>query len=700
MRFRIISDNPGRIRVRFGAYAFDKSLESRIKELTEANSFVLSADVHYENGGLLICYKKDSRSRVIGFVKSLDFRVLTPIHDDNAAREIDDNFKNGLAKLVITHYAKKFLLPAPLRAALTIYNGAKYILKGLSILSEGRLTVEVLDAASITACLAQRNFKTASTIMLMLSVSSLLEDYTHARTKAVLRSSLAVKADKVWLANGDEDVLIPIKQLNVGDKIRVRTGSVIPVDGEITDGEAYINESSMTGEPLAVMKSVDDTVFAGTVVEEGSVVVRVRAVSSDTKIQKIIELIDSSENLKAGIQSRAERLADGIVPFSFLGFGLTLLFTGNITKAVSLLMVDYSCAIKLSAPIAVISALREAADHSITVKGGKYLEAFAAADTIVFDKTGTLTNAEPVLDKVIPFGGYSEEEVLKTAACIEEHFPHSMARAIVKGAEKRGVVHAEEHAEVNYIVAHGIATTLHGERAVIGSRHFVCEDEGIVITDEQQARIDENAGASSVIYLAIGDELAGVLCINDPPRPEAAPAVELMKKGGIENVVMLTGDSAAAAEKIAQQLGITEVHAQVLPEDKHSHIEKLKADGHRVIMVGDGINDAPALAAADVSVAMSDASDIAKETADITLRGAELTELAVLRNLSEQLMQRINSNYRFILVFNTALLALGFFGVITPSMSALLHNGSTIAICAKSMTPLLKSGDVMQQHNT
>lgn len=695
MRYRIISDNPGRIRIRFGAYAFDKELESCIRKLTEANSFVLSAEVHSANGGLLIYYKKSSRSEVISFIESLDFRGLTPIEDDKATQEIDDNFKHGLTKLVVAHYVKKLLLPAPIRAALTVFNSAKYILKGLFELGQGRLTVEVLDAASITACLAQRNFKTASTIMLLLSVSSLLEDYTHARTRAVLTSSLAVKADSVWLANGDEDVLIPIEELKIGDLIRVRTGSVIPVDGEITEGEAYINESSMTGEPLAVMKSVDATVFAGTVVEEGSVVVRVRAVSSDTKIQKIIELIDSSENLKAGIQSRAERLADGIVPFSFLGFGLTLLFTGNVTKAVSLLMVDYSCAIKLSAPIAVISALREAADHNITVKGGKYLEAFAAADTIVFDKTGTLTNAEPVLDKVIPFGEYSEEEVLRTAACIEEHFPHSMARAIVKGAEKRGVVHAEEHAEVNYIVAHGIATTLRGERAVIGSRHFVCDDEGVSISAEQQARIDENSGASSVIYLAVGGELAGALCINDPPRAEAAGAVELMKRCGIENVVMLTGDSSAAAEKIAQQLGITEVHAQVLPEDKHSHIEQLKAAGHRVIMVGDGINDAPALAAADVSVAMSDASDIAKETADITLRGAELTELAVLRMLSEHLMQRINANYRFILTFNTALIALGFFGVITPSLSALLHNGSTIAICLKSMSPLLKGGDTL-----
>ncbi len=696
MRYQIVFDKPGRMRVRFGGYAFDKSLESCIQKLAIANIFILSAEVHSANGGLLIIYQKEHRSDVISFVESLNFRSLAPLEEDSTTNEIDENFKRGLVKLGINHLVRKLLVPAPLRPFFVAYRAAKYILKGLQCLMEGRLTVEVLDAASITTCLAQRNFSTARTIMLLLSVSSLLEEYTHARTKAVLTSSLAIKADKVWLANGNEDVLIPIKELQVGDKIRVRTGCVIPVDGEITEGEAYINEASMTGEPLAVMKSVNATVFAGTVLEEGSIVVRVRAVSSETKIQKIIELIDSSENLKAGIQSRAERLADGIVPFSFLGFGLTLLLTRNITKAVSLLMVDYSCAIKLSTPISVISAIREAADRSITVKGGKYLEAFAAADTIVFDKTGTLTNAEPVLEKVIPFENYTEEEVLKTAACIEEHFPHSMARAIVKGAEQRGVLHAEEHAEVNYIVAHGIATTLHGERAIIGSRHFVCEDEGVTITEEQQAFINEKAGASSVIYLAVGGKLAGVLCINDPPRKEAAKAVKLMKKCGIENVVMLTGDSNSAAEIIAKQLGITEFHAQVLPEEKHRHIEQLKADGHCVIMVGDGINDAPALAAADVSVAMSDASDIAKETADITLRGAGLTELAVMRKLSEQLMERINANYRFIVGFNTALLLLGFGGVISPSLSALLHNGSTMAICMKSMTPLLKAEDITE----
>ena len=500
--------------------------------------------------------------------------------------------------------------------------------------------------------------------MFMLSVSSLLEDYTRAKTKAALTDSLTIKADKVWLVQNGTEILIPMSELQVDDVICVRTGSVIPVDGTVVFGEANINESSMTGEPMSVRKADGATVFAGTVVDEGTIHIRVRALSGNTKIQKIIELIDNSENLKAGVQSRAENLADSIVPFSFLGFGLTLLLTKNITKAVSILMVDYSCAIKLSTPISVISALREAADHDITVKGGKYLEAFAEADSIVFDKTGTLTNAKPVLERVISFNHYSENEILRIAACIEEHFPHSVAYAIVKGAADRGLNHQEEHAEVQYIVAHGIATTLHGKHAIIGSHHFVSEDEGIVITSKQQTEIELKSGGCSVVYLAIGGELAGVLCISDPPRA-----------------------------------GITQCFAQVLPEDKHRYVEQLKEDGHHVIMVGDGINDAPALAAANVSVAMSDASDIARETADITLHGADLTELATLRTLSEKLMNRIHRNYRFIVTFNSSLLVLGLLGAITPTTSAFLHNASTMVICAKSMTPMLKEKSGKKQKN-
>lgn len=691
MNFKIVYDKPCRIRFRCGGFAFDKELEYSIYKRITSEAFVTDAEIHSENGGILIYYKKGSRSNVIKLISSLDPRKMEiiPGGSDYSISEIDRDFRDSIFNVTLKKIASKLLIPMCIRKYIIIYNGLRYVFKGIKTLLDGKLTVDVLDGASIGACFIQKNFKTAGTVMFLLNISGLLEDYTRARTKAALADSLAVKTDKVWLVQDGADVLIPMSELKKGDVIRVRTGSVIPVDGEITEGEAYICESAMTGEPLAVMKTVGNSVFAGTVVEEGSVAVTVRELSSGTKLSRIIELIDNSENLKAGVQSRAEKLADSIVPFSFISFGLVLLFTRNITKAVSMLMVDYSCAIKLSTPIAVISAIKEAADMDITVKGGKYLEEFASADTIVFDKTGTLTNAEPVLERVIPFGKYSEDEALRIAACLEEHFPHSVAKAIVKAAADKGLDHAEEHAEVNYIVAHGIATTLNGERAIIGSKHFVCEDEDVEITPEQQEKIDEQSGACSVVYLAVGGKLSAALCIADPPRAEAREVVEKLKKSGFESVIMLTGDSAKAAETIASQLGITEFRAQVLPEDKHGMVEKLKAEGRRVVMVGDGINDAPALAAANVSAAVSDASDIAKEAADITLRGTGLEELVRLRELSELLMERIHRNYRFILLFNSALLVTGFCGSITPGTSAFLHNASTMAICAKSMTKLL-----------
>lgn len=692
MLFKIVYDKPGRIRFRCGGYAFEKALEYTVYKCVSDAEFVTKAEVRSENGGILVYYREGFRQQVIDLVSGISPRELEVLAPDPeyGVTEIDRRFGNSLAVTVGKKLFSKLFIPMFIRKYLILFRGLKYVIRGVKTLLSGELTVDVLDSASIGACLLQKNYRTAGTVMFLLNISGLLEDYTRARTRAVLADSLAVKADKVWLIKDGTDILIPMSELHKGDTIRVRTGSVIPVDGEISEGEAYINESSMTGEPLAVMKSAGATVFAGTVVEEGSVAVTVRELSSDTKISKIIELIDNSENLKAGVQSRAERLADSIVPFSFLGFGLTLLLTRNITKAVSVLMVDYSCAIKLSTPISVISAIKEAADMDITVKGGKYLEEFAAADTIVFDKTGTLTNAQPTLETVIPFGGYSENEVLKISACLEEHFPHSVARAIVKGAADLGLDHAEEHAEVNYIVAHGIATTLNGERAIIGSRHFVCEDEGIEITPEQQSLIDEKSGACSVIYLAVGDMLAGALCISDPPRSEAKYVVEMLKNEGFGNIVMLTGDSEKAAEIISEQLGITEYYAQVLPEEKHGMIEKMKSEGRRVVMVGDGINDAPALAAANVSAAVSDASDIAKEAADITLHGSGLEELVQLRRLSRLLMERIHRNYRFILAFNSVLLLSGFVGILSPSASAFLHNASTMAICAKSMTKLMK----------
>ena len=692
MKFKIVYDKPGRIRLRCGAYAFEKEYEESLYNEIVKNEFVSDAEIHYENGGILVTYKKGHRTDVLTSVLNINKASLKKSdNSEYSVKKIDNNFKSDIGKLIVKRCIMKAIIPVPVANVITVINGIRYIKKALKNLLDFKLNVEVLDGASIFACIAQKNYNTAGSVMFLLSISSLLEDYTHSRTKAALTDSLAIKTDKVWLVTDDNtDVLIPMDDLKVGDKIHVRTGSVIPVDGVVENGEAFVNESSMTGESASVMKKNGSFVFAGTVIEDGSVVIEVKKLSSDTKISKIIKLIDNSENLKAGVQSKAERLADRIVPLSFIAFLSTLVFTRNVTKAVSLLMVDYSCAIKLSTPIAVISAIKEAADMDITVKGGKYLEAYAEADAIVFDKTGTLTNAEPALEKVIPFNGYSEEEVLKIAACLEEHFPHSVAKAIVKAAAERGIDHAEEHAEVRYIVAHGIASDLNGQRAIIGSRHFVCDDEGVIISDDEQNKIDNESGASSVIYLAIGEKLSGVLCITDPPRTEAKSVIYELKKSGIKNITMLTGDSEGAAKITAEKLGIDRFTAQVLPEDKHKYVEKLKEDGYKVIMIGDGINDAPALAAADVSVAMSDASDIAKETADITLISSDLNDLIKLRNLSTKLMKRISRNYRFIISFNTALLVLGFIGTITPSASALLHNTSTMAICAKSMTKLDK----------
>ncbi len=690
MKFKIVYDKPCRIRFRCGNYAIPKEYEESIRFYISTSSFVKEVDVTSINGGILVMYKTGFRDKVVELVKNLNINTLAPMTEkrEYGIKEIDKEFKDSLLKIALKRVFFKAFVPNPIATALTIYNSVKYIKNGLKALSECKLNVDVLDSASIVACFVRKNFKTASTVMFLLSISSLLEKYTRERTKAVLTDSLVIKTDKVWLVTSGEDVEIPITELQVGDKIRIHTGNVIPIDGIVTDGEATVNEASITGESLPVMKVADTSVYAGTVIEEGSVVVKVRELSSNTKISKIIELIDNSENLKASVQSNAENLADRIVPFSFLGFFLTLIFTRNVNKALSLLMVDYSCAIKLSTPIAVISAIREAAVHDITIKGCKYLEAFSNADTIVFDKTGTLTNAEPTLEKIVSFGKYSEEEILKIAACLEEHFPHSVANAVVNAANERGIAHLEEHTEVNYVVAHGISTTLHGKKAIIGSKHFVVEDEHITVTDEQEELINEKSGACSVLYLAIGDELVGVLCISDPPRDDAKDAIAELKSLGISNIVMLTGDSYKAAKTTAEQLGITEYKYQVLPEDKHKYIEDLKDKGHCVIMVGDGINDTPALAVANVSVAMNDASDIARETADITIKDSSLNQLARIRILSKELMERIHKNYRFILGFNSSLLLLGFMGVITPSLSALLHNASTMMICAKSMTPL------------
>lgn len=687
MNYQIIYDQPGRLRLRSGMYAFTEQQGYGLAALLRQNPAVLSVEVTYRNGGILIYYKDGCRADVLQQVASIrreDLVEVEPQEEDQSAK-LDTEFQLNLMKTAGYHFARKLFLPGILNNGWILYRSARYIARGLKALWNRELNVDVLDAASITAALAQRDFKTASSVMFLLNISALLEEYTHKRTHNALARSLSINVDQVWRVDGDIDTLVPMADIRVNDLIRVRSGNLIPVDGRVVDGEAMINEASMTGESLAVAKRADSSVYAGTVLEEGSLVIQVTALSDESRIAQIMDLIDHSEALKAGVQSQAEHLADAIVPYSFLGAIGVFAITRNLTKALSVLMVDYSCAIKLSTPISVISAMKEASDHGILIKGGKYFEIFSEADTIVFDKTGTLTEACPKLDKVIPFGKYTRDEVLRISACLEEHFPHSVARAIVNQAAAEGLTHEELHAEVEYVVAHGISSKIGGKRCLIGSYHFIAEDEKIRITQKQREEIEAEARGRSVIYLTIGRSVAGVLLIYDPPRPEAAAVLKDLRREGINRIYMLTGDSENAARAVAEEIGVTDFRAQVLPEDKANIIESLRSKEHKLIMVGDGINDSPALAAADVSVAMQDASDLAREVADITLLHNNLEDIVFLRRLSNAMLRRVKANYQFILTFNTGLLVSGLAGFISPAVSAYLHNLSTMMISASSM---------------
>lgn len=689
MHYKIVYDQPGRLRLRCGMYAFTEQQGYGLAALLRQNPAVLLVEVTYRNGGILLYYAEDSRQQVLKQMDGIQKMDLSELEaqESDLSNKLDHDFQMSLLKIAGTHFARKFFLPVICRNGWVVLRAIGYMKKGIKALWHGHLNVDVLDAASISAALAQKSCKTAGSIMFLLSISSILEEYTCKRTHNALARSLSIHVDQVWRVDGESETFVPMSDIRVNDVIRVRSGNLIPVDGKVVDGEAMVNEASMTGEALAVAKRAESSVYAGTVIEEGSICIQVTALSGESRIAQIMDLIDHSESLKAGVQSKAEHLADAIVPYSFLGAILVFAFTRNWTKALSVLMVDYSCAIKLSTPISVISAMKEASDHGILIKGGKYFELFAEADTIVFDKTGTLTEACPKLDKVIPFGKYTREEVLRIAACLEEHFPHSVARAIVNQAAAEGLTHEEEHAEVEYVVAHGISSQLHGKRCLIGSYHFIVDDEKIRITKQQREQIEAASNGSSIIYLTIGRSLAGVLLINDPPRLEAADVIRQLKEEGMQHIYMLTGDSENAARAVADQLDIISYRAQVLPEEKANVVESLKFLNHKLVMVGDGINDSPALAAADVSVAMQDASDLAREVADITLLQNSLHDLVFLRHLSNQMLRRIKSNYRFILSFNTCLLLGGLTGVITPSMSAYLHNFSTMLISAASMRP-------------
>lgn len=689
MKTTVVYDAHDRLRVRCGDYAFTKQQACGIDDMLNRLDFVNHAESNWRSGSILVMYKPGARQLVLDKLEQLDRRHL-PELELPAADQADESFAGDLEKMIVRRLLTK-LLPAPLRTAITIWRGARYLLRAADNLLQFRMNVAVLDGTAIGVSMFTGNMSTASSVMFLLGLSDLLEDYTRQRTKLALSEQLALHVDNVWKQESDGSMKqIPFTEVRTGDCIMVQTGSVIPFDGTVCESEAMVNQSTMTGESEPVCKRDGDSVFAGTTVEAGKLLVEVRTLSDGSRLQQIIDLIDQSENLKAGVQSRAEKLADSIVPLSFMGFALTALLTGNMQKAISVLMVDFSCAIKLSTPISVISAMREAAEHGTAVKGGKYLEACAAADTIVFDKTGTLTNACPKVTDVIPFGEYSREYVLRTAACLEEHFPHSVAAAVVERARQERLYHEEEHAEVEYLVAHGIATQLHGERAIIGSAHFVFEDEGVPLSEEQRSVITEKSSSSSTIFLAIGGELAGMVVINDPVREEAADVISQLRRLGIDRVCMLTGDAEPAAKRIAAELGIDTYVSQVLPAFKSEFVNKLKSEGHKVIMVGDGVNDTPALAAADVSIAMCGGSDIAREVADVTLCSDSLSEIVTLRRLSTALMKRINSNYNFILGFNTGLILLGAAGMIPPATAALLHNGSTMIISGRSMTKLIR----------
>lgn len=693
MRCKVVYDSPGRLRVRCGSGVFSKLQATSLEAMLCGVPGVISVRAAYANGGILLTYHGEIRDVLLKKIRGinagkLESAPLTPVQETN------EEFKRDFVKILAKRALTKLLLPSFLVAPVTVIRAIPFIKSGLSGLAEGKLNVAVLDAVSISASVLNGSYGTASSVMTLLNISALLESYTRKKAKNTLSDSLAINIDKVWKIENGEPVYVALKNIVPGDVVRVQQGSMIPIDGTVISGEAGVNEAAMTGEAMLSHKSQGASVYAGTVIEEGSVDIEVTQLPDNSRINKVVELIETSEDLKSTVQTKAESFADSLVPVSLLACAATYLLTGNVTRALSVLMVDYSCAIKLSTPICVISAMREAAEYNIMVKGGRFLENYAHADTIMFDKTGTLTVSCPDLAEIMVFEGYSEEEILRIAACLEEHFPHSVAKAIVHAAEKRDLKHSEEHAEVEYIVAHGIATKLHGEKALIGSAHFIFDDEGITVTEEQHRKIKALGEKYSLVYLAIGGKLCGVLCITDPIREDAATAIAELRGRGFDNIVMITGDGESTAKSVCDALSIDKYHARVLPEDKLNIINEMKAKGHKVVMVGDGINDSPALAAADVSVAMKDASDIAREVADITLLTSDLERLAVLRDLSENLFKRIYNNYRFTSVFNSALILSGILGIISPVTSALLHNISTMGMCANSMKPFLDEKNV------
>lgn len=608
---------------------------------------------------------------------------------DNSGRELNNYYKEKLINRVVLRVGNKLFVPLPIRTGITIVKSFKYIWEGIRTLAKGKIEVPVLDATAIGVSILRNDTATAGSIMFLLGIGEILEEWTHKKSVDDLARSMSLNIGKVWLVKDGQEILVPSDEIEAGDNVRIRVGNVIPFDGEVVSGEAMVNQASMTGESMPVRKGESAIVYAGTVVEEGEITISVRSTNGGSKYENIVHMIEESEKLKSSVESKASHLADQLVPYSLAGTALTYLFTRNVTKALSILMVDYSCALKLSMPLSVLSAINEAGTYSVTVKGGKYMEAIAEADTIVFDKTGTLTKAEPTVKQVVSFNGLGEDELLRIAACLEEHFPHSMAKAVVGAARNKNLVHEEMHSKVEYIVAHGISSQIEGRKVIIGSYHFVFEDEKCIIPDDKKELFDGLPDEYSRLYMAIENELAAVICIEDPIREEAADIIKKLKEAGIKKAVMMTGDSERTAKAVAAKIGVDEYYSEVLPEDKAKFVEKEKSLGHKVIMVGDGINDSPALSAADVGIAISDGAELAREIADVTVEGNDLYELVALKHISNALMKRIHKNYRMIMGINSTLIVLGVAGIIPPTTSALLHNTSTIAISLKSLEKLI-----------
>ena len=690
MKFVIKHEIKGRIRIHILQSRMTFEQADTLEYYLSNNKLVTSVKVRERLQDATISYI-GSREDIIKLLTSFKYNnVEVPeVYLQNSGRELNREYWDKLVNKVFLYGANKIFLPNPIRECITLTKSVKYLWNGVRTLASRKIEVPVLDATAIGVSIARNNMNTAGSIMFLLGIGEILEEWTHKKSVDDLARSMSLNVGKVWLCQGEQDILVSTSDVKAGNLVRVHMGNIIPFDGTVVSGEAMVNQASLTGESIPVQKNAEGIVYAGTVLEEGELVMRVDQTNGSSRYEKIVTMIEESEKLKTSMESKASHLADKLVPYTLLGTGLTYALTRNATKALSVLMVDFSCALKLAMPISVLSAIREASLHNITVKGGKYLEAMAEADTIVFDKTGTLTKANPTVVDVVSFNGQDSDELLRIAACLEEHFPHSMAKAVVDAAAEKNLEHEEVHSEVEYIVAHGISSMIDGQKVVIGSHHFVFEDEKCTVDPEKMGTFNSLPPEYSHLYMAINNRLAAVICIEDPLREEAAAVIRSLKMAGICKVVMMTGDSDRTAKAIAKKAGIDEYYSEVLPEDKANFVEKEKAKGRKVIMIGDGINDSPALSAADIGISISDGAEIAREIADVTIGADNLYEIVTLKALSNSLVKRIDKNYRFIVSFNAGLIVLGITGIIPPTMSALLHNGSTLAIGMKSMENLL-----------